>query len=286
MASYQEQKNTFAIAGSLIDQYVDPGRRRPKKLILCGGPGVGKTFVSQLTTLYCLCRGLNGLPTALVADRARELGGMHIHRLFSLRVNNASPGRTAERAIRELYRKPELLHFLQSLDFLNIDEWGVLSAELIASIDLVLRYVRGSSEFMGGIFIIATMDHLQLQSFKGSPSMLSLYVLTEFVFVELKESVRASKDPALREICNLTRKPMLTKADEARFEDLLTKHANFVKTFQSDDIPAEAVFVFARKMPCQEAENLMIDRAKRIYQGQYVVSQCIDEESTLSLIHI
>ena len=54
-------------------------------LAIVGGPGVGKTTVCQLITLYALCRGLNGTATSLVADRSKQLGGTHIHRLFGLR---------------------------------------------------------------------------------------------------------------------------------------------------------------------------------------------------------
>ena len=94
---------------------------------------------------------------------------------------------------------------LLSLDFLFIDEFGLLSAELIAILDMILRYIRHSCIYMAGVLLFTTLDIKQLMPFVGIPAMLSAFVITEYAFMELTQSVRASGDPALQEICQLTR---------------------------------------------------------------------------------
>jgi hypothetical protein len=247
-----------------------------------GGPGVGKTTACVFLTLYLLCMGLNVTATSLVADRSKQLGGTHFHRLISLKGsdNHRSPGQLAEAAIRELYKKPNLLAFLKTLDCLNLDEFGVFSAEMLAIFDMTMRYIRGSTQFMGGVFVYCTLDHLQLMPFSGTPAMMSMYVMTEFDFIALNESVRAANDPALQEICNLTRTLTWDDTKKKRFRELLTNHCNFVSSFDDPTLPSDAVFVFGRKGPCEAAEQIMLKRMMSLHKDTFVSVPSIDEEST------
>ena len=152
---------------------------------------MGKTTISQLITLYALCQGLNGTATSLVANRSKQLGGTHIHRLFGLRGFDTtfSTGQIAECTIRDLYRYPEILWMLLSLDFLFIDEFGLLSAELIAILDMILRYIRHSCICMAGVLLFTTLDIKQRMPFVGIPAMLLVFVITEYSFMELTQSI-------------------------------------------------------------------------------------------------
>ena len=69
----------------------------------------------------------------------------------------------SEAAISRLQRNPEKLNLLRMLDILFFDEIGQLPAEIFATIEIILRRVRDSNEFMGGVIIISTMDHTQLK---------------------------------------------------------------------------------------------------------------------------
>ena len=279
--SYLEQQKLMKEFESSIQQY-QSSTTSHRNMVIVGGPGVGKTTVAMICTLYCLAIGLRGITTSLVADRSKELGGIHFHQLVCLlgRADNCSPGRAAEMALANLYRHPEALEFLKSLDFLNLDEFGVFSAENLAIFDMIMRYVRGCSLFMGGIFVFCTMDHLQLLPFHGTPVLLSMYVITDFTFIRLVESVRAAKDAALRAIIQYTRLTYWTKNDEHNFAKLLENNCLFVKTFDDPLIPNDAVFVFGRKEPCRAAEAILMERMKRLYPNEYQLINCHDEEST------
>ncbi|MEX1352552.1 MAG: hypothetical protein AB1Z31_33055, partial [Desulfobacterales bacterium] len=71
-ASYEEQRRVMLLAKSCVENYINPSSRH-MNLVICGGPGVGKTTVCQLTSIYILSRGLNMITTSLVARRSKEL---------------------------------------------------------------------------------------------------------------------------------------------------------------------------------------------------------------------
>ncbi len=281
--SYNEQKRLMEVAERCYNDYVNPGAVH-RNIVICGGPGVGKTTVCQFITLFLLSKGMNVVPTSLVADRSKQLGGTHFHRLLSLNGDNdsgsSSPGRQAEKAIRNMYRKPEILGFIQSLDAINLDELGVFPAESIAIFDMVLRYVRKSPEFMGGLMVYCTLDHLQLLPFRGTPALLSMYVVNEFNFWLLKESVRASYCPILREIGSLTRSFLWTEEVKNRLAQLLRENCRFVADFNDPGIPEDAVYVFGRKAPCREAEKHMLDKMRVLHCNNCIECLATDEESS------
>jgi predicted GIY-YIG superfamily endonuclease len=280
-ASHKEQSKIMIEVMKAVSVYTSCWQTHCN-FVFVGGPGVGKTAVATFCSLYCLCIGLNGIATSLVADRSKELGGIHFHRLIGMKGNSdtTSPGRAAELALQSIYRRPEMLEFLRRLDFVNLDELGVFSAEYLGILDIVFRYVRGNSNFMGGLFVFCTMDHLQLLPFKGTPVLLSLYVVTDFTFHRLTESVRASNDAALREIIDLTRTIHWNEEKKLRLAKLLQENIIFLDSFDDPAIPADAVYVFGRKEPCRAAERIMIERMKLMYAGIFRMIQCHDEEST------
>ena len=280
IASHLEQSQIMLHVKSSLDTYRGASHCH-RNFVFLGGPGVGKTTVATFCSLYCLCLGLNGITTSLVADRSKQLGGIHFHQLVGLKGHSftTSPGRAAEMALQRMYRYPTMLELIRRLDFLNIDELGVFSAEYMGILDMVFRYVRGNSKFMGGIFVFCTMDHLQLLPFKGTPVLLSLYVITDFTFLRLQQSVRAARDPILQEIISLTRTINWDNPRRRRLANLLRNNVIFVDSFNDPRIPPDAVFVFGRKEPCRAVEKIMVDHMKVTYAGIFQVSHAYDEES-------
>jgi hypothetical protein len=124
-ASHQEQSAVMNEVIKSVSNYRS-GWQQHRNFVFVGGPGVGKTTVATFCSLYCLSLGLNGIATSLVADRSKELGGIHFHRLISMKGqgDNVTPGRAAELALQTMYRHPEIIEFWRRLDFLNLDELG------------------------------------------------------------------------------------------------------------------------------------------------------------------
>ena len=80
-----------------------------------------------------------------------------------------------------------------SLDFIFADELGQISAKEISLYDIILQNIRGSTTFMGGILIIGTLDHLQIQPINGRLFLTSNYIATCFKMIILKHSIRATR---------------------------------------------------------------------------------------------
>ena len=137
-----------------------------KNVGVYGAPGTGKLFIGQYTVLYALSQGLNIISTALMGVRANTLGGIHLHKIFFLPTDNkiSSPFVYAEKAIEDIKRNIEIYHALRTLDILFIDEFGQVSAEQLCTIDIILRKIRQSQTPFGGVLILYTMDHMQLQT--------------------------------------------------------------------------------------------------------------------------
>ena len=59
--------------------------------------------------------------------------------------------------------------------------------------------------YMGGLLLICTLDHKQLQPVSGRPFLLSAHIISCYRFVILKEPVWDSNDKSFQRIQNLVR---------------------------------------------------------------------------------
>ena len=141
--SHQEQLFAINVFKSTIDKYINPpsidstSMTHTKGVIIHGGPGTGKTYVSKLAVLYAICNGMKIISTSILGIRAFDLGGTHLHSLFcwTPQKHESTPYKTALSALQRILRKPLLRHIILALDALFIDEVGTLSNE-----QLVLQF--------------------------------------------------------------------------------------------------------------------------------------------------
>ena len=69
--------------------------------------------------MYTLSKGLFVLPTAVLAKRAIQLGGIHWHVLFCLNTDDSLTNhRKAELAIIQIMKDPKKMQLLLTLDVL------------------------------------------------------------------------------------------------------------------------------------------------------------------------
>jgi predicted GIY-YIG superfamily endonuclease len=283
LLSYQEQQHALAIGAGIISQYINVRNEFcPKCFAIVGDPGAGKTTVLNMLVMHAMSRGLNVMVTAVMAERALQLGGTHIHPLFSLPYKQTirTPGHIADLAIRQVYQQPQKHQLLQRLDVIAIDELGQVSAEQLGVLDIILRRVRNSSRFMGGVLLICSLDILQLLAIRGRPALLSPHMLTTFKFARLNHSVRAASDPNWQRIQKITRimPTELTPEIIQEFQDLVRKNCTFVTSFDDPFIKKSALLVFGRKDARNKAQSDMIAKMKR--HGNYTMRRAVDEEAT------
>ena len=128
--------------------------------------------------VYVISKGLKIGVYAMQACRAIHLGGLHFHTFFCLPVkNNETIQRFKELAIAKLIGKPKNLRILQMMQVLFIDEISQVSTEMLAIFDIILRKVRNSNIYLGGLLVIGTLDHKQLPPVKEKQFMTSPHIL-------------------------------------------------------------------------------------------------------------
>ena len=151
-----------------------------------------------------------------------------------------------------------------TLDVLFIDELGQWSDGYIAVVDIILRCIRGSNAFFGGILVFATMDWKQLKPISGLPAMLSPSMITSFTFLDLGHSVRAGGDPNLQWIQNISRMDSQNYTPEIinEFKQLLWTSCTFISDWDSPTLEQSVIRVFGLHDAVKHAEATMLQRIK------------------------
>jgi hypothetical protein len=153
---------------------------------------------------------------------------------------------------------------LMTLDVLFIDELGQWSDGYIAVIDIILRRVRGSNAFFGGVLVFATMDWKQLKPISGLPAMLSPSMITSYTFLDLGHSVRARGDPNLQRTQKISRmdSPNYTPEIIVEFQQLLCTSSTFISDWDHPILEQSVIWVFGLHDTVKHAEAPMLQRIK------------------------
>ena len=289
--SYNEQNLAVGIGVRLLEKYCqqfgDAAVTFTKGEIIHGVPGSGKSHVISYLSLVALSMGLRLMTTALMGVRANAFGGIHLHRLLCLSTKtNTSAHRLAELSVDKLHQKRniQMLHILLTMDVLVIDECGMLSAEQLSVLDLVLRRLRHVSTPFGGVLIFGTMDHAQFRAINGLPFLLSTHIITSFTLVGLRHSVRAAGDFWFQKLQDLTRicpnsLKRNEKAYKRKFRKLALKCLTFVSSWDNSIINHDVQRMYSRCKPAQEASNEYVDACKIqfLQEGKHFVVSNSDD---------
>lgn len=169
----------------------------------------------------------------------------------------------AELAITKLLRDPKRLFLIQKLDILFFDEIGQLSSELLAVLDIIFCRIRDTNIFFGGVVIIGTIDHTQLQPVNGRPFLTSSHVITCFKMTMLKTSVRAVGDLNFQRIQQIARmhysKYQIHPDLISEFKRLLGCTCTFVTTWNDPAITPSTYRLYGKKFPAKEATRQFVE---------------------------
>ncbi len=251
-----EQSHAFNYLKEVVDAYKTCSIGDRNNWLLHGSPGTGKTHMALLIAAYAIGQGLDVMSMALLCERAIFLGGMHYHKALKM----VSFGRKtdihsrADSCIRRLKRDPPHLMLLRSLDIIFFDEISQTSAEDIAVLDIVLRYVRSTEAYMGGILLIGAMDIEQLGCINGTPFLMSANIVTSYEIIDMQHYVRCGGCHFAQTINNICRLDVISPDDEATFIDLISTHCQFVKSFDDPNVPLEAMRVLGSNKGVANAE--------------------------------
>ena len=104
-------KQTMALNTCInaIDQQHNQQASHPNCFVLLGTPGAGETHILLIAMTYALSRNMRALLVAITSERARRLGGIHIHMLSDIPVVTAcvqTVQHIVSKALISLSKKP------------------------------------------------------------------------------------------------------------------------------------------------------------------------------------
>ena len=252
----QEQHAAAQICFDAIDRYLDPLATSTVMPLLIGAPGVGKTYVMLNANLYALSKSLRTMVTAMTAERARVLGGQHIHLLFGIPKEDSnvlSADITADRSIQRLLKSTVRNATLKRIDVLFVEEISLINTHMLSTMDNVLKNVKQSNKPFGGTLIIATGDHCQLPPVVGSDIWLNNQSLfTTFRVTMMSQYVRSHADPNLQTLIDYLRQPTCTPQQVQHMLTIIKDNCQFVTMSQ---LPPNVLHVVSKNKAAEQIIN-------------------------------
>ncbi|MBQ5403258.1 MAG: helix-turn-helix domain-containing protein [Bacteroidales bacterium] len=213
-----------------------------RNVFLTGKAGTGKTtFLKQLKESSPK-RMIVTSPTGVAAVNA---GGVTLHSFFQLPLGPQIPGATHTENRKFNFQKTKI-DIIRSLELLVIDEISMVRADLLDSVDAVLRRYRGNDKPFGGVQMLLIGDMQQLSPvvrpedeeilkpyyetyyFFGSKA----WAQTDYVCIELNEVFRQS-DSDFISILNEIRE---CKAGQSTIEKLNRRYIPNFQPPEGEDI--------------------------------------------------
>ena len=198
------------IAYDLIEEFVNEkmtveGKDVTLYLNISGKAGCGKSAVVKCISKYIRSKTKPsfmkiGAPTGTAAFLVK---GSTLHTLFQLPINNLKgkmPEIKGDR-LRDLQKR------FEDVELLVIDEKSMIGQYMLYMIEERLRQAKPSKSDLpfGGVYILGTMDNSQIKPINQIPFLTSTLVLTCFLALELKHSVRAHNDIDFQQLQSITK---------------------------------------------------------------------------------
>jgi len=263
-----EQTAALQCCTAAINKFLTPSCCGVKFPCLVGRAGSGKSHVLKIATGYALSKGLQVELMSFTSERARKLGGNHLHLVFPLGVcnNRINFAHTiASSCLLQLDRDPLKSAMIRRTDVFVFEEIGLLSAELFAALDNILRVLMGNSLPWGGKLLLSCGDSKQLPPIDGRPIWGSLNLCTMMEVFVFSCDVRARDDDNLKRLNSDCRRA-LTAEECTAVADIILKECRFEPDWSA--VPDVAI----RIVPTKAAEIKVMDeflksRDTRSYQA-------------------
>lgn len=271
--SWREQDNVIQQCVASIQGFRSGMTSFIPFVLVMGPPGSGKTHILLNAATYGLAVGLNVAIVSIGSERARALGGDHVHLLFPIPVvrgRQVTPQQLAQSCLARLLHDPMKETLLRRIDLFIFEEIGLLSAELFYVLDAVLRHVRASTVPWGGALVLASGDPRQLPPVQGRLLWATTHVITTFKIFALKHFVRSAEDIDLQEIITLLRRVNRPEEDCNKVVDIILRRcgANFVSSW--DDVHDDTLRVVGTHAAEQEA----VRRFTRSKENDSTLEKC------------
>jgi len=131
--------------------------------LLTGEPGSGKTHTVNTYVRWLRAHGIEPAITASTGIAATHLNGMTIHAWSGIGIRKFLTDEDAD----AIASKEHVARRIGKAGVLIIDEVSMLSGEVLAMVDRVLREVRGHERAFGGMQVVLVGDFFQLPPVSG-----------------------------------------------------------------------------------------------------------------------
>jgi hypothetical protein len=132
---------------------------------LTGSAGTGKTYLLNQYISYLTERKINPVVTAPTGIAASHLNGQTIHSYFAIGIRDSIDNSF----LKSLSAKKHIVKRFEALRVLIIDEISMVSPELFAMIDEILRAFKEPFAPFGGVQVIVCGDFFQLPPVSREP---------------------------------------------------------------------------------------------------------------------
>ena len=131
-----------------------------------------------------MVKGLKCMVMTLANEKASQFGGLNFHRSLLISISSNQPvERQVDASIQKLYRNPQRLTFLKTLDVLVVEELGKLISEKWSVLVQTMRFSNDSNLPVNGILILRSGDPKRRRPPKGPLLWISLLFLATLTFL-------------------------------------------------------------------------------------------------------
>ena len=129
--------------------------------------------------------------------------------------------------------------------------------QILSTFDMIFMKVRNSTIFMGGVLLVFSMDHTQIQPITEPPFFTSSHIVPCFKMIALNHSITTFGDLPFQKIQQISRHLHYSFWDDPNlveeFINLCSEHLTFLDTWEDDNITPSAMRLYSRKVPTREA---------------------------------
>jgi hypothetical protein len=247
LETVHEQNTALQCCITAINAFLTPSSCGVKFPLLVGRPGSGKSHVLKLATAYALSKGLQVELMSFTSERARKLGGTHLHLVFPFGVALGKVSfahKFASVCLAKLRMDPMKEALIKRTDVFIFEEIGLLSAEYFTAIDTVLKVLMCCSAPMGGKLFLSCGDCKQLPPIDGRPLWSSLNMCTMMHVFVFQCDVRARGDAILQRLNSDCRRT-LTAAECRSVAEIVVRECRIVPDWSC--VPDEACRIVSTK---------------------------------------